>query len=77
MKELLTNTERILLQGMLKIINIIEKSRRRDLLTYSHHEEEKELDDIQYMLKMLKEIDKYFKIRTALEIFFEEEESDE
>ena len=73
MKELLTSTEIMLLQGMLQIINIIEIQPQPP----RKEKEEKELDDIQYMLKMLKEIDKYFKIKTALEIFFEEEESDE
>ena len=69
MKELLTDTERILLQGMLKIINIIETQPQPP----KKEEEEKELDDIQFMLKMLKEIDKYFKIKTALEIFLFED----
>ncbi len=70
----LTNTEIMLLQGMLQIINIIETQPQPT----RKEKEEKELEnDIKFILKMLKEIDKDFKIKTALEMLFEEEESDE
>ena len=121
MKELLTDTEIILLKGMLKLINITEfyqekeEGKPEELRKKGLNVSEDKLsllkknttftddtakktgkmidgsfrgvklplsyrqldDDIQYMLKMMEKIDKVFKIKTALKMFFEEEESNE